>query len=327
MGTTILPYPSRSSAVVLVLVAILASISAAQARHGGRWRSFGYWGQGQHEGRHHRPSADEEGADDAEALGRSPSHHRGLDNRATPLGAAVAELIKACVDGSAELRHWPNESIVQRIAPDETQRGVLEQLRGNAGQQAEILRAACPRDVPADPVARVDVSSGAVDAMLAAVNAVLPSIESFYATLGDEQKARLVALNAHASSVSKDAQRVRRSDHRARRAEDTPDQSGMCQQWERVLLDWPRRHIDRDIRLSDAQRAVLSDLIDSSNHAADIVAKSCPTDTSLTPVGHMQARRKQLETIGQAIQTFQQALGHFYETLDDQQKQRFAATI
>jgi LTXXQ motif family protein len=312
---------------MLALVAILAAMSEAQARHGGHWRSFGYWGHGLYEGRQLRPPAEEGGTDDAEVFGRSPSRYGALDNRGTPLGAAVAELIKACVDGSEELQHWPNESIAQRIAPDETQRGALEQLRGNAGQQAEILRAACPRDVPADPVARLDVSNSAVDAMLAAVNAVLPAIEGFYATLGDEQKARLVTLSARASSVSKETPRVYRSERRARSAEGTPDQSGMCEQWERVLLDWPRRRIDRDIRLSEAQRVAFSDLIDSSKQAAEVIAKSCPTDTSLTPVGHMQARRKQLETIGQAIQTVRQALGHFYETLDDQQKRRFAATI
>lgn len=321
------PYPVRSSAVMLVLVAILASLSEAQARHGGHWRSFGYWGQAQHEGRHLRSSANEGGTDDSVALGRSPSRNRGFINRGSPLGAAVAELIKACVDGSEELQHWPNESIAQRIAPDESQSGALEQLRGNARQQAEILRAACPRDIPADPVARVDISNSAVDAMLAAVNAVLPSIEGFYATLGDEQKARLVTLSARAGSIDRDAQRVHRSDRRARRAEGSPDRSGMCAQWERALLDWPRRRLDRDIRLSEAQRAALSDLIDSSDQAADVIAKSCPTDISLTPVGHMQTRRKQLEAIGQAIQTVRQALGHFYETLDDQQKQRFGATI
>jgi hypothetical protein len=321
-----LPYPARLSAVMLVFAAILAFLSEAQARHGGHWRSFGYWGQVQHEGRHHRSSANEGGTDDSEALGRSPSRHLGFNNRGSPLGAAVAELIKACVDGSEELQHWPNESIAQRVAPDESQSGALEQLRGNAGQQAEILRAACPRDSPADPVARVDVSKSAVDAMLAAVNAVLPSIEGFYATLGDEQKARLVTLSAHAGSVGRAAPRGHRSDRRARTAEGSPDRSGMCEQWERALLDWPRRRIDRDIRLSEAQRAALSDLIDSSTQAADAIAKACPTDISLTPVGHMQTRRKQLEAIGQAIQTVRQALGHFYESLDDQQKQRFGAT-
>jgi hypothetical protein len=112
------------------------------------------------------------------------------------------------------------------------------------------LRATCPRDIPADSVAQVDVSSSAVDAMLAAVNAVLPSIEGFYATLGDEQKARIVAVSARATNVNEDARRARRSVCHARRTEGTPDQSGMCERWGSALLDWPRRRIDRDIRLT-----------------------------------------------------------------------------
>jgi hypothetical protein len=191
MGPTMLTYRARISAILVVSVAILAPASEAQARHWGYWGSFGFWGQRQYEGRHFRSSANEGETDDPNARGHSPSRYRGFNDRASPLGAAVAELIKACVEGSEELQHWPNDSTAKIIAPDEGQRGPLEQLRGNAGQQAEILRTACPNDIPADPLARIDVSNSAVDAMLAAVNAVLPSIEGFYATLEDEQKARL----------------------------------------------------------------------------------------------------------------------------------------
>jgi hypothetical protein len=315
-----LPGPARFRAVIIGLVAILAFISEAQARHWGLWGSFGYWGQGHYEARHLRSSANESEADD------SPLRFRGFSNRGSPLGAAVAELMKACFEGAGKLQHWPNDSIAQLIAPDENQSGVLEQLRGNAGKQAEILRAACPRDIPADPVAQVNVSNNVVDGMLAAITAVLPSIESFYATLGDEQKARLVAESARVSNVNEDQLRARHSVRHPRRTEGTSDQSGMCEQWGRALLDWPRRRIDRDIRLSDVQRTALSELISSSNQAADILGKSCPADISLTPVGHLQAMRQQLETVGRTIQAVRPALGNFYETLNDEQKRRFAAT-
>jgi hypothetical protein len=84
------------------------------------------------------------------------------------------------------------------------------------------------------------------------------------------------------------------------------------------MVKRPPTNAGRPFRLSDAQRAAFSDLVDSSNQAADVIAKSCPADMSLTPV----TMRKQLETVGQAIQTVQSALGHFYETLNDEQKQR-----
>jgi len=325
---------ARSSAIMLVLVAIVAPISEAQARHGGHWGhwghwgSFGYRGQWQYEGRIRSP-AKEDGSGDGELRERAPARYGGFDNRARPLGAAVAALIKTCAAGAEDLQHWPSESIVQAIAPDESQRGILAQVRGDAAKQAEILRAACPRDVPGDPVAQVDVSAAAVDAMLAAVNAVEPSVQGFYAKLGDEQKARLVALRAPVGNANDNTRRVRRWDRRAREPEATPDRSGfagVCEQWGRALLDWPRRRIDRGFRLNDAQQAALHDLIDSSNQAAGALAKSCPADRSLTPVGHLQTMREQMESVGQAIQTVRPALGHFHETLDDEQKLRFALT-
>jgi hypothetical protein len=49
-----------------------------------------------------------------------PSRFRGFSNRGSPLGAAVAELMKAYLEGAWKLQHWPNDSIAQRIAPMRT---------------------------------------------------------------------------------------------------------------------------------------------------------------------------------------------------------------
>jgi hypothetical protein len=161
---------------------------------------------------------------------------------------------------------------------------------------------------------------------LAAVNAVRPPIEGFYATLEDEQKARLVALSIRAGNVGGEALRASRLERHGRSREGMPDQTGMCEYWGRALLYWPNRRIDRAIRLSDVQKAASSDLNDSSNQVADVLAKTCPGDISLTPVGHLQTMRKQLETVAQAIETVRPTLAHFYETLSDEQKLRFAVT-
>ena len=60
----------------------------------------------------------------------------------------------------------------------------------------------------------------------------------------------------------------------------------------------------------------------ATDQAADELAKSCPADVSLTPVGRLQTLRKQLEAIGQAIKTVQPVLGRFYETFNDVRQQR-----
>ena len=93
--------------------------------------------------------------------------------------------------GSQELQRLPSETIVQSITPDDSQRGKLEHLRVDAGKQEEVLRAACPRDIPADPLAQLDVSKSSAEAVLAAVNTVAPLVEDFYATLRTNRRPAL----------------------------------------------------------------------------------------------------------------------------------------
>jgi protein tyrosine phosphatase (PTP) superfamily phosphohydrolase (DUF442 family) len=315
MGYEMPHFLGRLGALMFVLVAVVAPISEAQARHWGHWKFFGYWGQGLQEGRRLRPSVEEDGAN----VGRAREDVRAF---ASPLNAAVAELMRACVEGARELQHWPNDTIAQSITPDDSQRGVLEHLRSDAGKQAEVLGAACPRDIPSDPVAQLDVSKSTAEVVLATVNTVAPLVEEFYTTLSDEQKARLIALSMRANDVNNDARPVRRSDRRRLRLQGALAKSGLCQRWERAFLDLPTQRVGREIRLSDAERGVLSVIADSTNQAADELAKSCPADVSFTPVGHLQTLRKQLEAVGQAIQTVRPVLGHFYESLNDERQQR-----
>lgn len=305
---------SRLGALTLVLVALVTPISEAQARHRGHWKFFGYWGHGLQEGRRFQSSAGEDGNNNGGAREDALVPFEGLKDRASALNAAVAELIRACVEGSQELQRLPSETIAQSITPDDSQRGKLEHLRGDAGKQGEVLRAACPSDIPADPLAQLDVSKSTAEAVLATVNTVAPLVEEFYATLSDEQKARLVALSQHANDVNRVARPGRPRDRRFLRLPEAPAKSGLCQQWERAVLDLPRQRIGREIHLSDAQREMLSGVTESTNRAADDLVKSCPTDVSFTPVGHLQTLRKQLEAVGQAIETIRQAFGRFYET-------------
>jgi predicted ABC-class ATPase len=193
---------------------------------------------------------------------------------------------------------------------------MLEHLRSDAAKQAEVLRAACPRDILSDPVAQLDVSRSTAEAVLAAVNTVAPLVEEFYTTLSDEQKARLIAFGMRANDVNNDTRPVHRSARRLLR-QGALEKSGLCQLWERAFRDLPKRGIGRELRLSDSQHSVLSVMTDSTNQAADELTKSCPADVLLTPVGRLRTLRKQLEAIGQAIETARPAIGHFYEIVNE----------
>jgi hypothetical protein len=176
-------------------------------------------------------------------------------------------------------------------------------------------------------------------------------LQSFYGALDDEQKARLyrdmMAAPASANAAETTGRRDTREDarqanssrrHRSRAAyasagragaeraaaaRDTsgPGRSAMCEELATVLRGWPVREIERDVRLSSAQRVAFYELVTSSLKAA---GGACPAETALTPVGRMEAMRQRLSAVIAATAAIRPALAHFYEALDQGQKLRFA---
>ena len=54
-----------------------------------------------------------------------------------------------------------------------------------------MISAACPQDIPASAPARLEAMEKRLDTMLQAIKTVRPAFDAFYATLTDEQKAKL----------------------------------------------------------------------------------------------------------------------------------------
>ena len=98
----------------------------------------------------------------------------------------------------------------------------------------------------------------------------------------------------------------------------------MCEEFAAVLRGWPVREIERDVRLSSAQRVAFYELVTASLKAADTLGGACPAEIALTPVGRMDAMRKRLTSVRAATAAIRPALMHFYEALDQGQKVRFA---
>ena len=82
----------------------------------------------------------------------------------------------------------------------------------------------------------------------------------------------------------------------------------MCEELAAVLRGWPVREIERDVRLSSAQRVAFYELITSSLKAADTLGSACPAETAPTPVGRMDAMRKRLAAVRAATAAIRPAL-------------------
>jgi LTXXQ motif family protein len=282
--------------------------------------------------------------------------------RSGPFGAAIDKLVRGCAAQAAEFEAWPFDSISRTVGPDDTQGKAFDGLREAAKQAAQKLSAECPQDSPAAPAARLEAAEQGIAATLAAYDIVEPKLAAFYAALNDEQKARLyrdMAAPAAANAAQTSGRLETREEHReaqegrrdrreryssrrerwrayaaarevaareagnARRAA-APGWNGMCEELGAVLRNWPVREIERDVRLSDAQRVALYELVTTSLKAAETLSSACPAEAALTPVGRLETMRKRLSAVRAATAAIRPALARFYEALDQGQKVRFA---
>ena len=104
----------------------------------------------------------------------------------------------------ASVMNWPGDQIDRVVRPDDAQRVKLQALQSASAQASDIIKAACPSEVPATPPARLAAVGQRLNAMLQAVGTVRPALTDFYAALSDDQKARfntmgkqLFAENSH----------------------------------------------------------------------------------------------------------------------------------
>jgi hypothetical protein len=96
-----------------------------------------------------------------------------------------------CDPRAAGLAEWRMERIERLVSPTEAQRVALNELQAASTKAAETVAAACPREFPASATARLELMEKRLDAMLLAIKTVRPAFDAFYATLTDEQKARI----------------------------------------------------------------------------------------------------------------------------------------
>ena len=295
---------------------LLLAIAVCQASSAQAWerRYYGY------EGRYSRQSQDARQDQDDDRTRWRENERRGRGG----FSGVVEQLIRSCGQRAAELRTWPFDSIAETVRPDETQRSALEALRGSTAAAVSSLTADCPRESSAPLSARLDEVAHSINTAITALDAVRPSLQSFYGGLDDEQKARLLLRGpAPVEAQERSSRRERwRADANGGREPTLHPLGATCEQLAAALRDWPIQRIERDVRLSDSQRVALYQLATASLKAADALA--CPAETALTPVGRLDTMRARLAAMRGAVSTISHALLQFYEALDQRQKQRFA---
>jgi LTXXQ motif family protein len=99
----------------------------------------------------------------------------------------------------------------------------------------------------------------------------------------------------------------------------------LCRQPGSGITAWPFADIERRVGLNADQKQLLDEVRRSSEEAAAAFKASCPPDNAfpLTPPGRLDAMLARLEATLQAVQTVRPPLERFYNSLSDEQKERF----
>jgi LTXXQ motif family protein len=213
-----------------------------------------------------------------------------------------------CGEQAPQLTDWPIERISQTVEPNEAQRAALDELKAATAKSIEILKGACPTDLPSIPTGRLAAMESRLQVMLQAVQTVRPPLEAFYQLLSDEQKSRFNAVSPTETAAT---------------ARDQRDLTRLCTERGPGVADLPIDRIAQAVRPTEAQQAALDELKAASVKAAGILKENCPTYRALTPTGRVVAMQQRLEAMLDAVKTVQPALTKFYDGLTDEQKARF----
>ena len=89
--------------------------------------------------------------------------------------------------------------------------------------------------------------------------------------------------------------------------------------------DWPIAQITSAIELNDVQRGALDQFKTALNDAVSSIKSTCLSDTNLAPVERLRVMQNTLWAVHDAAQLIRAPLASFYDSLNAEQKQKFAA--
>jgi hypothetical protein len=245
--------------------------------------------------------------------------------KTTTFAAAIDAMVQECREQAADLKGMPLDFVGQAVQLHDDQGSQLEQVRSAGRAAAEALDANCPKDVGAQLSKKIAVLDHALQVMADSLNSLHPALASFYNSLGDEQKAKLVALTLSIEQLSALQQRLLRKQP-ATDDQFAAEQKSKCLQWEGRLTTWPVRQIETATALSNSQRASLYELTAAIYRSASDLAQTCPAANPLTPLGRVELREHQLRALQQDIKAIEPYAAAFENALSgDQRKGLYTA--
>jgi hypothetical protein len=234
-------------------------------------------------------------------------------------GAATAASPAACPQQRPDgIAGWPMDQVERMLKPTDQQRQALERLHAALDQAFDLAQASCTAPDSASAVDRLEALRKRVAALREAVRLVRPPLGELYASLSDEQKARLNAASRRGilDASALDAQAQQAAAERLLQA-CAADRGGSVQ----AMLG----ELQQTVQPTADQRSDVEIFAGTFGHVAELLKASCPADMPLTPPGRINATEKRLRVMLYAIAILRGPLDRFYAALTTDQKARFDA--
>lgn len=99
----------------------------------------------------------------------------------------------------------------------------------------------------------------------------------------------------------------------------------ICSGQAQGITDFSIDKIAQQVQPDQKQQALLNQLKDATVKAVNILQDACPTDLPSTPTGRLDGMLTRVNAMLQAVRTVRPALDDFYQSLSDEQRERFNA--
>jgi hypothetical protein len=123
-------------------------------------------------------------------------------NGSTEGARSASDMAALCSQQVGTFINLPAQRIEQVVQPTAQQKSAFDDLKKTVQKAGDQLQSSCPTAVPKSPVARLDTIETRLSAIADAIKAVRPNLKNFYASLSDEQKARLNMMGPSPPPVS-----------------------------------------------------------------------------------------------------------------------------
>jgi LTXXQ motif family protein len=197
--------------------------------------------------------------------------------------------------------------IQAEVRPTAAQTAQLQKLGGALAMAGQYLASACPKDIPPQPTARMQLMEWQIEKLAQALDIVRPPLAEFQQSLSNEQRARFSAVVAAGGNAA-------------------PDNMMPSCAVAPTAIDSSVERISLSVQPSDAQRDAMTTVKDAFGGAARDLDAHCTAATPADPLARLETTQARLDVTWRAVVAVQSALANLEKGLSPEQRARLDAT-